>query len=143
MTLSAVIIALNEQDMIEGAIASCSFSDEVLVVDGGSSDGTVNRSMLGEVVDANAIIAAFPGADHKIRPAVAGHIADRDADAAAILEAERCNREDLLVGRGIVHADPAGGAGIGLGCRQQLVLAYAADLGLRLLAAAEPAAADA
>jgi glycosyltransferase involved in cell wall biosynthesis len=45
-TLSAVIIALNEEDVIEGAIASCAFADEVLVVDGGSADRTVHRSML-------------------------------------------------------------------------------------------------
>jgi glycosyltransferase involved in cell wall biosynthesis len=45
-TLSAVIIALNEESMIEGAIASCAFADEVLVIDGGSTDATVDRSKL-------------------------------------------------------------------------------------------------
>jgi glycosyltransferase involved in cell wall biosynthesis len=44
--LSAVIIAVNEEEMIEGAIASCTFADEVLVVDGGSTDGTVHRAKL-------------------------------------------------------------------------------------------------
>lgn len=40
VTISAVIIALNERQMIANAVRSCSFADEVLVVDGGSSDGT-------------------------------------------------------------------------------------------------------
>ncbi|MCA1832379.1 MAG: glycosyltransferase family 2 protein [Actinomycetota bacterium] len=46
MKLSAVIIAVNEESIIEGAIASCAFADEVLVVDGGSTDGTVHRAKL-------------------------------------------------------------------------------------------------
>ncbi|MHB8510919.1 MAG: glycosyltransferase family 2 protein [Actinomycetota bacterium] len=41
MKLSCVIIALNEEAMIDKAIASCSFADEVLVVDGGSTDRTI------------------------------------------------------------------------------------------------------
>ncbi|HVL88834.1 MAG TPA: glycosyltransferase family 2 protein [Actinomycetota bacterium] len=40
MTVSAVVIAMNERDMIAAAIASCRFADEILVVDGGSIDGT-------------------------------------------------------------------------------------------------------
>lgn len=42
MRLSAVIIARNEERMIEAAIASCAFADEVVVVDGGSTDATVS-----------------------------------------------------------------------------------------------------
>ncbi|MGH2829196.1 MAG: glycosyltransferase family 2 protein [Actinomycetota bacterium] len=40
MKLSAVLIALNEEHTIGPAIASCRFADEVLVVDGGSTDAT-------------------------------------------------------------------------------------------------------
>ncbi|GAC1409350.1 MAG: glycosyltransferase family 2 protein [Actinomycetota bacterium] len=40
MKLSAVIIALNERQMIESAVRSCAFADETIVVDGGSTDGT-------------------------------------------------------------------------------------------------------
>jgi glycosyltransferase involved in cell wall biosynthesis len=40
-TLSAVIIARNEEHTIARAIASCAFADEVLVVDGGSNDKTI------------------------------------------------------------------------------------------------------
>ena len=38
--VSAVLIAQNEQDRIEAAMRSVAFCDEVLVVDGGSSDAT-------------------------------------------------------------------------------------------------------
>lgn len=41
MSLSVVILALNEEEMIANAIASSSFADEVLVLDGGSTDATV------------------------------------------------------------------------------------------------------
>ena len=41
MSLSIVIIARDEERMIERAIASAMFADEVLVIDGGSTDATV------------------------------------------------------------------------------------------------------
>lgn len=40
MTLSIVIIARNEQEMIENCIKSCSFGDEIIVLDNGSADKT-------------------------------------------------------------------------------------------------------
>lgn len=46
MKVSAVIIALNERQMIEAAVRSCAFADEVLVVDGGSTDGTQDIARL-------------------------------------------------------------------------------------------------
>lgn len=41
-TLSAIIIAKNEEDRIEACLDSISFSDEIIVVDGGSEDKTVD-----------------------------------------------------------------------------------------------------
>jgi len=41
MKLSVIIIARNEEDMIEGAVKSASFAEEVIVADGGSTDRTV------------------------------------------------------------------------------------------------------
>jgi len=39
-TVSAVTIALNEEEMIEGCLRSVAWADEVIVVDGGSTDAT-------------------------------------------------------------------------------------------------------
>lgn len=44
MRLAGLIIARNEAERIEGAVRSLGFSDEVVVVDGGSSDDTVRRA---------------------------------------------------------------------------------------------------
>ena len=44
MSLSLVIIALNEEDFISRCIRSVPFADEVLVVDSGSSDATAARA---------------------------------------------------------------------------------------------------
>lgn len=40
-TLTVVIITKNEEDMIEAALKSASFADEIIVIDAKSSDGTV------------------------------------------------------------------------------------------------------
>lgn len=42
MTLSVVIIARNEQDLIETCLKSCSFADELIVIDNNSTDKTVD-----------------------------------------------------------------------------------------------------
>ena len=39
--LTAAVIAMNEESAIERVVNSCSFADEVLVVDGGSTDRTI------------------------------------------------------------------------------------------------------
>lgn len=44
MKLSAVVIAQNEEAVIERCVASLRFADEVVVVDGGSTDDTVARA---------------------------------------------------------------------------------------------------
>ncbi|HEX9774476.1 MAG TPA: glycosyltransferase family 2 protein [Actinomycetota bacterium] len=47
MTLSVVILATNEELMLPGALASAAFADEVLVVDGGSTDATATLAAAG------------------------------------------------------------------------------------------------
>lgn len=42
MTLSVIIIAHNERDNIRECLASVAFADECIVLDGGSTDGTVD-----------------------------------------------------------------------------------------------------
>lgn len=42
ITISAIIIAKNNEDMLPGCLDSLSFCDEIIVVDGGSSDRTVS-----------------------------------------------------------------------------------------------------
>jgi glycosyltransferase involved in cell wall biosynthesis len=48
-TLTAVILTKNEATMIERAIAGVAFADEILVVDGGSTDATVSIASLAGV----------------------------------------------------------------------------------------------
>lgn len=55
MSLTVAILALNEEQMIGNAVASARFADEVLVLDGGSSDATQD-------------IAARAGARVVVRP---------------------------------------------------------------------------
>lgn len=45
MTLSVIIIAHNERDNIRDCLASVSFADECIVLDGGSTDGTADIAL--------------------------------------------------------------------------------------------------
>lgn len=42
MNLSIIVITRNEEEMIEACLKSCSFADEILVIDNGSRDKTVD-----------------------------------------------------------------------------------------------------
>lgn len=58
-TVSAVIIAQNEEARIEQAVASCAaFADEVVVVDGGSTDATVE---ICQRLGARVYVNSWPG----------------------------------------------------------------------------------
>ena len=58
MKLTIAIIALNEADRILSAIQSAQFADEVLVIDGGSSDDTVNLAV---AAGARVVTNPWPG----------------------------------------------------------------------------------
>lgn len=96
--LTAAIIALDERRDIRAAVASCRFADEVLVVDGGSSDGTQDlaRAAGARVVErpfddfarqrtfaleqATGEWVLFVDADERVTPALAAEIASAIAD---------------------------------------------------------------
>jgi glycosyltransferase involved in cell wall biosynthesis len=94
--LSACLITWNEADRIEGAIRSLSFCDEVVVVDSGSTDGTV---AVAEALGARVLHRPFDGyraqKDHAVRACAHDWVlcldADErvDAELAAAIAAER------------------------------------------------------
>lgn len=58
MKISAIIIVRNEADQIEGCIKSLSFADEIILVDNGSTDDTLNIAKKYKTV-----IVEVPGLD--------------------------------------------------------------------------------
>ena len=57
-TLSIIIVAKNEEQNIQECIKSASFADEVLVLDSGSTDGTVE---LAKKAGARVQVTDWPG----------------------------------------------------------------------------------
>ncbi|MFM2246884.1 MAG: hypothetical protein RL071_2958 [Pseudomonadota bacterium] len=97
--LSAVIIAKDEGDRIEGAIASVAFADEVLVLESGSRDDTADRA---RAAGARVVQADWPGfvAQKERATRLAAH------DWVLSLDADERVPPDLAAEIGAVMADP-------------------------------------
>lgn len=124
MKLSAVLIALNEEANIGACLSALRFCDEIIVVDGGSTDRTrqiaedhgarVTEKVFEDFSDQkNAAIALAGGdwvllidADERVRPELAGEIRTAIADAA--MTGYWVERENWLFGRRMRYGGNAG-----------------------------------
>src|SRR5688572_22803494 len=115
-TITVVILALNEEEMIGRAIASASWADEVLVMDGGSTDRTVELARLAgaRIVERpfddfarqrNSALAQAMGewvlfcdADERITPELAAEVRGLISDAPRH-DAYAVPRRNLALGR--------------------------------------------
>lgn len=118
LPISGVVITLNEEANIERCLGSLSFCSELLVVDSGSSDRTVERAQaLGARVLHHDWCGFGPQKHYAVEQAVNDWVLCLDADewvseglakaiAAAFLErppvsAYRCARRNLFLGRAL------------------------------------------
>jgi glycosyltransferase involved in cell wall biosynthesis len=121
--ISAVLIAQNEEDRIETALRSLSFCDEIVVVDGGSTDSTaarvratgarlVERAFDGFVAQKNFSIAQARNdvvlsldADEEVSPALRLEIQSLSASEALPKAGYRIPRVTHYLGREIRATD--------------------------------------
>ena len=104
-TIAACVIAFNEEDCIGDCLASVAWADEILVVDSGSTDGTV---AIAREKGARVIVRDWPGyAEQKnfaLGQAAADWVLSVDAD-------ERVTAELAAAIRGLLAAPGEGVAG--------------------------------
>ncbi len=120
--ISAVLIAYNEEDRIGGALQSVAFAQEIIVVDGGSTDRTCE---VAHAHGAKVIVRPFSDfgsqkqfaleqasgtwvlsldADERISPALAAEIQDVVSGGPEEVSGFLCPRRNHYLGRHIRHA---------------------------------------
>ncbi len=106
--LSVIIITLNEAANIEACLKSVSFADEVVVLDGGSSDDTVDRARrLGAVVQVSPDWPGFGRQKNRaLELARYPWVLSLDADERVTLELAREIRQRLADGASAAYEIP-------------------------------------
>ena len=120
--ISALIICKNEAENIEGCLQSLSFADEIIVVDSGSSDGTLE--IIGNY-NVNLIVTEWRGfsatkqlgvdkaknkwilwvdADERVTPELAEEISDVLQNVSSDIAAFKIPRRAYFLGRWIKHS---------------------------------------
>jgi len=106
VSLSLVIISLNEAENIERCIRSVPFADDIVVVDSGSTDGTVE---IARRLGARVFVEEWRGfRDQKSRATeLARHewVLSLDADEALSPEAAKEVQDLLVAGSGLAECD--------------------------------------
>jgi glycosyltransferase involved in cell wall biosynthesis len=95
--LSAILITRNEAHNIAGCLRSVAFADEVIVVDSGSTDGTVElaRSLGAQVISTPDWPGFGPQKNRALEAATGEWVLSLDADERVTPELERSIRETL------------------------------------------------
>jgi glycosyltransferase involved in cell wall biosynthesis len=97
--VTVAILSLNEEDRIEAAIRSASFAEEVLVLDSGSTDGTVERA---RALGARVVETDWPGfVEQRMRA-----LSEARCESVFFLDADETIGEELAVA--LAHPPAAG-----------------------------------